>query len=112
MTSAIDAEQGRHRPRYSKRVVREFAIPVPPLPEQQRIVGILDEAFEGIATAKANAEKNLQNARALFESHLQSVFTKRPDEVPLWNSQVKSLMEITCPPESPNGRSDSSRSRT
>ena len=41
-------------------------IPLPPLPEQQRIVGILDEAFEGIATAKANAEKNLQNARALF----------------------------------------------
>jgi type I restriction enzyme, S subunit len=39
---------------------------VPPLPEQRRIVGILDEAFEGIATAKANAEKNLQNARALF----------------------------------------------
>ena len=54
-----------------------FAIPFPPLPEQQRIVGILDEAFEGIATAKANAEKNLQNARALFESHLQSVFTQR-----------------------------------
>jgi type I restriction enzyme S subunit len=49
------------------------------LPEQQRIVGILDEAFEGIARAKANAEKNLQNARALFESHLQSVFTHRGD---------------------------------
>ncbi len=49
-------------------------IPVPPLPEQQRIVAILDEAFAGLATAKANAEKNLQNARALFESHLQSVF--------------------------------------
>ena len=45
--------------------------------EQQRIVGILDEAFHGIATAKANAEKNVQNARALFESHLQSVFTQR-----------------------------------
>jgi type I restriction enzyme, S subunit len=52
-------------------------VPVPPLPEQQRIVGILDEAFEGIATAKANAEKNLQNARALFESHLHAVFTQR-----------------------------------
>ena len=50
----------------------ELLISVPPLPEQQRIVAILDEAFEGIATAKANAEKNLQNARALFESHLQS----------------------------------------
>ena len=54
-----------------------LSIPVPPLPEQRRIVGILDEAFDGIATAKANAEKNLQNARALFESHLQAVFTQR-----------------------------------
>ncbi|MFM9865501.1 MAG: restriction endonuclease subunit S [Micropepsaceae bacterium] len=47
------------------------------LREQQRIVGILDEAFEGIATAKANATKNVQNARALFENHLQSVFAQR-----------------------------------
>ena len=38
--------------------------------EQERIVGILDEAFEGIATAKANAEQNLQSARALFDSIL------------------------------------------
>jgi type I restriction enzyme S subunit len=53
-----------------------ISIPVA-LPEQQRIVGILDEAFDAIATAKANAEKNLQNARALFESHLQAVFTHR-----------------------------------
>ena len=47
------------------------------IPEQQRIVGVLDEAFAGIATAQANAERNLQNARALFASHLQSVFTQR-----------------------------------
>lgn len=52
---------------------------MPPLAEQRRIVGILDEAFEGLATAKANAEQNLQNARALFESHLQAVFTQRGD---------------------------------
>jgi type I restriction enzyme S subunit len=45
--------------------------------EQHRIVAILDQAFDGIATAKANAEQNLKNARALFESHLQSVFTER-----------------------------------
>jgi type I restriction enzyme S subunit len=57
--------------------VRDFQIALPPLAEQQRIVGLLDEAFEGLATAKANAEKNLQNARALFESHLQSAFTQR-----------------------------------
>ena len=63
--------------RVSKEFIEEYPIPVPPLAEQQRIVGLLDEAFEGFATAKANAEKNLQNARALFESHLQSVFTQR-----------------------------------
>jgi type I restriction enzyme S subunit len=45
--------------------------------EQRRIVGILDEAFEGIATATGNAAKNLQNARAIFENHLQFVFTQR-----------------------------------
>jgi len=50
---------------------------IPPLREQRRIVGILDDAFEGIATAKANSEKNLENAGAIFESHLQSVFTQR-----------------------------------
>ena len=56
---------------------KAISVSFPPLPEQQRIVGLLDEAFAGIATAKANAEKNLQNARALFESHLQSVFAQR-----------------------------------
>jgi len=40
------------------------------LKEQQRIVTILDEAFAGIASAKASAEKNLQNARELFDSYL------------------------------------------
>jgi type I restriction enzyme S subunit len=59
------------------KLLKELEITYPSRTEQQRIVGILDEAFEGIATAKANAEKNLQNARALFESHLQSVFTQR-----------------------------------
>lgn len=54
--------------------LRQFSVSVPPLPEQQRIVAILDEAFEGIAIAKANAEKNLQNARMLFISHLQSSY--------------------------------------
>jgi type I restriction enzyme S subunit len=58
-------------------LAKSVEIPYPALPEQQRIVAILDEAFDGIATAKATAEKNLQNARALFESHLQSVFTQR-----------------------------------
>ena len=69
--------------------MNERDIDLPPLAEQQRIVGLLDEAFEGLATAKANAEKNLQNARALFESHLQSVFAQRG---PGWVE--KSLVDV------------------
>lgn len=43
--------------------------------QQQRMVRVLDEAFEAIALAKANVEKNLQNARALFDSELASIFS-------------------------------------
>lgn len=57
--------------------LKEVPIPLPSLPEQQRIITILDEAFSSIATARTNAEQNLKNARELFESHLQSVFTQR-----------------------------------
>jgi type I restriction enzyme S subunit len=63
--------------RIAKEFIEECPIPVPPLPEQQRIVGILDEAFDGIAKAKANTEQALQKAHAIFESHLNDVFTQR-----------------------------------
>ena len=66
-------------PKLNQGSLREIPVPVPPLPEQQRIVALLDEAFAGLATAKANAERNLQNVRAIFESHLQSVFSQRGD---------------------------------
>lgn len=56
-----------------------ISIPLPPPPEQHRIVAILDAAFDHIATARANCEANLLNARAIFESHLQGVFTQRGD---------------------------------
>ena len=56
--------------RVQKEFIENYPIMLPPLPEQQRIVGILDEAFEGIATAKANAETNLRHTRELFQSAL------------------------------------------
>ena len=88
-------QKGASYPAVTDGDVRAQKIPVPPLAEQQRIVGLLDEAFEGLATAKANAEKNLQNARALFESHLQSVFTQRgPGWVETKLDDVTDL--ITC----------------
>jgi type I restriction enzyme S subunit len=52
---------------------KAIKVAYPSLSEQRRIVAILDEAFEGIATAKANAEKNLQNARELFVSHREAL---------------------------------------
>lgn len=56
-------------------IENEFRVSFPTnLAEQQRIVGILDQAFEGIAKAKANAERNLANAKELFESERESLF--------------------------------------
>jgi type I restriction enzyme S subunit len=61
----------------NKSEIEALPLILPPLEEQQRIVSILDEAFAGLASAQANAARNLQNARALFESHLQAVFAQR-----------------------------------
>lgn len=57
--------------------LRNLKIPRPSIPEQQGIVSILDQAFATIDKAKQNAEKNLQNAKELFESYLQSVFENK-----------------------------------
>lgn len=67
-------QKGASYPAVTDGDVRAQQIPVPSLPEQRHIVRVLDDAFDGIATAKANAEKNLQNARALFLDYVQSVF--------------------------------------
>ena len=56
--------------------LKQIPVPYPSLDEQRRIVAILDEAFEGIATAKAHAEKNLRNAREVFSSEAKSIFMR------------------------------------
>lgn len=61
----------------NKAKLKEILVFFPTPEEQQRLVAILDEAFAAIAAARANAEQNRQNARALFESYLQSVFSQR-----------------------------------
>ena len=61
-------------PKLNQGSLREIPVPIPSVPEQKRIVAILDEAFAGIATAKANAENNLQMARAVFEGMLGAFF--------------------------------------
>ena len=79
-------------PKLNQASLREIPTPLPPLPEQQRIVAILDQALDGIAKARANTEQNLQNARALFESHLQSVFSQRGEG---WRQKTLEEMAIT-----------------
>jgi type I restriction enzyme, S subunit len=54
--------------------LKAFTVCIPPLEEQQRIVAILDEAFEGLDRAHAYAEANLQNVRELFENSLIAIF--------------------------------------
>lgn len=61
---------------FTGEALARFEIPLPPLGEQQRIVAILDEAFAGIATARTNAEKNLQRVRAVFEQYRNVVLAK------------------------------------
>ena len=63
-----------HR-RVAKEFIESYPIPLPPLPEQKRIVAILDEAFAEIATAVANTEKNLANAHELLGTALAAVLT-------------------------------------
>lgn len=61
----------------NKSQIENILLPLPPLPEQKRIVAVLDEAFDAIAKAEENAEKNLANTRELLENQLQSIFTQR-----------------------------------
>lgn len=77
LKSIISQMSGAAIKRIILRNVKQAIIPLPSLTEQHLIVGILDEAFKSIDIAKANAERNLQNARALFESHRQTLFEKR-----------------------------------
>lgn len=61
--------------------LKNFPVPVFSLDEQKRIVVILDQAFADIEQARAKIEQNLKNARELFESYLQQVFSQRGKKV-------------------------------
>ncbi|NOZ45764.1 MAG: hypothetical protein GXO79_03180, partial [Chlorobi bacterium] len=60
--------------------LRRIEIPIPPLPEQKRIVNILDKAFSAIEQSRNNAEQNLKNAKEVFESYLNRIFKEKGDD--------------------------------
>lgn len=72
--------------RVSKEFIEEYLLPFPKSTEEQnRIVAILDKAFTAIDKAKANAEKNLANAKELFESYLNGIFENPGED---WEEKV------------------------
>lgn len=63
------------------RLLKELKIEFPKsIPEQQNIVSILDEAFAAIEQTKENVQRNLQNAKELFQSELNSIFENKGDD--------------------------------
>lgn len=88
----------------SKTALEKLEIPHPEITEQKRIVAILDQAFADIEQARAKTEQNLKNARELFESYLQQVFSQRGDEVSL--SEITESIsdgDHSAPPKSEEG---------
>lgn len=83
-------QRGASYPAVTDTDVKEQIISFPKsLFEQKCIVEILDETFAAIDTAKAKVEKNLQNAKELFESYLQNVFANKSDD---W--EEKKVVEV------------------
>ena len=68
---------GTTRSRISRKNLGLVHIPIPPLPEQEEIVEVLDTAFAAIDQAKANIEQNIANAKELFQSKLNQIFSQK-----------------------------------
>ena len=68
---------GSAQPNLSTEQINNFEIPIPPLKEQKQIVALLDKAFTAIDQAKANIEKNIANAKELFQSKLNDIFSQK-----------------------------------
>ena len=82
-------DRGSGRPSLVKSDLLKIQIPIPPLPEQKQIVAILDKAFAAIHHAQAHIEKNIANAKELFQSKLNEIFSQKGEG---W--EVKTLGEI------------------
>lgn len=88
-TELVSLATGGAQPNISQEKIKNTLVPLIPLQEQQQIVNILDEAFEAIDQAKANIEKNIANAKELFQSKLNDIFSQKGEG---W--EEKSLGEL------------------
>ena len=86
-----DSCTGARMPRTSPQAILGLRIPIPPIDEQERIVEVLDETFAAIDKAKVNIERNLTNARELFQSRLNDIFSNPSED---W--EIRPLGEISA----------------
>lgn len=85
---------GENQSNLRKGDILDCPLLIPPLPQQKQIVATLDKAFAAIDTAKANAQQNLENAKELFESYLQNVFSTKGDD---WEeNELSKIVEERC----------------
>ncbi len=82
--SLRDFISGMAQPKLNQKSLNSIPVPVPPLPEQKRIVALLDTVFADLEQTRAKTEQNLKNARELFDSYLQQVFSQQGDG---WTSE-------------------------
>ena len=66
-------------PKLNQGRLREIPIPIPSPEEQQRIVAVLDEAFEGLDRARVHAEANLRDGQELFDGAISASFANLPE---------------------------------
>lgn len=81
------ATTGIHNIEFDKYLA--IKIPIPPLSEQKEIVEYLDSSFAKIDKLKENAAKNLEEAKALFQSALKDALEPKEG----W--EEKTLKELT-----------------
>ncbi len=99
---SLEISVGAAQPNLSTAQIKNFQIPLPPLHEQKRIVAILEKAFTAIDQAKANTEKNLKNARELFQSKLQETFANGKLKIESGEWEEKKLGEVIHKTETVN----------
>lgn len=90
LSQTIEQTKVAGQPKLALARLASIKLIVPSLLEQKRIVKKLDKIFADIDKAKENTTKNLQNAKEVFESYLEEVFTADPSS---WTK--KKLSEIS-----------------
>ena len=86
--------EGAAQPVIAASKLLQLDIIVPPLSEQQRIVDYLDSAFAKIDAMKANAEKALNEAKALFQASLKEILEPKEG----WEeNRLSDIVDVNCP---------------